>query len=68
MEIIKIEDIPEFDTRIKNIFRRANYIYLDEIENIPLLRMRGISKKTYLIVSKAIYKYLYKQSSIFDFL
>lgn len=66
MQNIRIEDIPEFDTRIKNIFRRREIIYLKEIEekNIDLNRITGLGKKSCKIIYKAIYKYIYKKEEI----
>lgn len=48
LERIKIADVKEFDTRIKNIFRRRGYEYLDQLKGFDyasIQRITGIGKK-----------------------
>lgn len=62
IERIKIEDVPEFNTRIKNAFRRNDIIYLDEAEVFDVYwhHITGIGEKSMKIIYSAIYKYYYK--------
>lgn len=67
MENIKIEDIPEFDTRIKNALRRRGFVYLQDIEiwgPTYLKQITGLGKKSWKIIFTALYKYVYKKEEL----
>lgn len=56
-ERILISDIKEFDTRIKNIFRRRGYVYLDQLkvyDYASIQRITGIGKKTANIIMQVL--------------
>ena len=57
IERIKIEDVKEFNTLIKNALRRRGYKYLDELRGFDyasIQRFRGIGKKSANIIMNVL--------------